>query len=228
MPAAIDPRLVQAAELLAAVGNDIVNAKRGLLGQSATGLPGDPDANLGLLVQLSQQTEAMYTVAGSRADADLESWRGLRALLRANGNVTPKDLAGTMQAGALVLEHPELAEAWVNGVVSAPQVKFIARTARRISWDKREDALALLIEVAPSLTMRQLAHASRTLLNAIIPGLEDRDIDRAEDKVHFALHPDGQGYVARGWFTAEMGGWLQTVLDAHTSVVASGRDTFAI
>ena len=217
----IDPRLVQAVELLRAVGHDIANAKRGLLGVSATGLPGDPDRNLDALVRISQDAEAMYTVAGSRADADLESWQGMRALLQANGKVTPKELASTMQAGALVLEHPELAHAWIQGEVSAPQVKFIARTARRISWDKREDALALLIEFAPRLTMRELTHASRALLNAIIPGLEDRDIDRAEDRVHFSLRPDGVGYVAQGWFTNEMTGWLQTVLDAHTSVVAS-------
>jgi hypothetical protein len=217
----IDPRIAQAAALLKSVGEDIVNAKRGLLGVSATGLVGDLDSNLGALVRISQDAEAMYTVAGTRADADLESWQGMRTLLRANGKIHPKEVASTMHAGALVLEHPELAAAWVTGEVSTPQVKFIARTARRISWDKREDALALLIEFAPKLTMRELTHASRALLNAIIPGLEERDIDQAEDKVHFSLLPDGAGYLVRGWLTNEMGGWLQTVLDAHTSVVSS-------
>jgi hypothetical protein len=217
----VDPMLVALEAELDRVMAAVLAAPQGVLGMSTTGLIGNPDMNLETLVRIGQRVQAIYTIAGARADRAVEIWQGLRTLLSASAKASRGEVAGVVKAGALVLDHPELAESWAKGEVSVAQVRHISHTVDKLLFDDRAAAVSILAEVAPHCSFKDLVHVSKALLKQANPGSTDRELNIAEDKVHFGLHHDGEGYRAEGWFTNEQGAWLQSVLDAHTSVTSS-------
>jgi hypothetical protein len=217
----IDPMLEAIEAELDRVVEAVLGAPRGALGVSATGLVGNPDMNLETLVRIGQRSQALYTIAGARADRAVEIWQGLRTLLSASAKASKGEVFGVVQAGALALDHPDLAEAWAKGDVSVSQVRHISRTVGKLTLDDRAEVVSMLTDVARHCTFKDLLHVSKVLVDRANPGASDRELNIAEDKVHFGLHHDGDGYRAEGWFTNEQGAWLQSVLDAHTSVTSS-------
>ena len=217
----IDPMLAAIEAELDRVMASVLAAPQGVLGVSATGLVGNPDMNLETLVRIGQRAQALYTIAGTRADRASEIWQGMRTLLAASAKASGGEVAGVVKAGALALDHPELAESWAKGGVSVAQVRHISRTVDKLLFDDRAKAVSIMTEMAPYCSFKDLVHVSKTLVAKAMPGSTDKELNFAEDKVHFNLYQDGEGYRAEGWFTNEQGAWIQGVLDAHASVMSS-------
>jgi hypothetical protein len=217
----LDPRVQTIVEALGSLRADVKEATRGRLGVSATGLQGDVDANLVALLQVGLSVHGLVTLAGAKADAADESWLGLRVLMRRVGKASGGEIAAALKAVQYVCEHPQLGDMWADGLVSMSQVRQIGRLAERLPFEYRSEAVRVLAAHAPNLSGRELAHASRVLLNAVLPGWEERDHDRAETKSFLALHPDEDGFSLSGHLTVEQAGWVRTALDSHTSVIAS-------
>jgi hypothetical protein len=217
----IDPMLVAIEAELDRVMAAVLAAPQGVLGVSATGLVGNPDMNLETLVRIGQRAQALYTIAGTRADRATEIWQGLRTLLAASAKASRGEVAGVVKAGALALDHPELAQAWAKGDVSVAQVRHMSRTVDKLLFDDRSKAVSIMTEMAPHCSFKDLVHVSKTLLKMANPGSTDRELNIAEDNVHFGLYQDGEGYRAEGWFTNEQGAWLQSVLDTHASAMSA-------
>ena len=217
--AAIDPQIARLMGAVAELTRASDEAKPGRLGESATGLTGAVDANIAALLDIAARLESLAVLTGARAGAASESWVGLRALLRLAGQPDGR-VSALVRCGDVVGQYSDVADAWVAGKLSAAQVCEIGRVAALVPMEDRLDAVTILAEHAPTLTFSELRHAGRVLLNAVVPAREEREADRAKEQSYFSLYPDGAGYGASGWFTVEQAGWIRTVLDAATSVVA--------
>jgi hypothetical protein len=217
----LDPQLARIVADINELTARILAAQPGVLGASATGLLGDTDQNMAALVRATQQLEAASTIAGTKADAADESWRGMRSTLRAMGKVSAPEMAAALRAGSLASDYPEVGAAWANGDISSAQMRHIARTVNKVPYEFREASVTILADYAPGSSFRELVHATKRLLKLVCPRQAEKELEYNEDKVHFSLYDDGVGYRAEGWFTYEQGGWLQAMLDAYTVVTAT-------
>ena len=213
--------VAEAAAAMARVVEAVMAAQPGALGMSVTGLEGDPDANLAALIELRTQVDAVITLAGSRVGDVGESWRGFGALLREHGKVADTEIRATRTAGMYVSEYPVLASLWSSAQISGAQVRQIGRLAAKMPIEHRAEAVNLLAQHAPNLTDSELRAAARVLLNAVQPGWDEKTAEREEKESYFSVFTELDGYGVRGHLTIEQGGWLRTVLAAHTSVRAS-------
>ena len=213
--------VAEAAAAMARVVEAVMAAQPGALGMSVTGLEGDPDANLAALIELRTQVDAVITLAGSRVGDVGESWRGFGALLREHGKVADTEIRATRTAGMYVTEYPVLASLWSSAQISGAQVRQIGRLAAKLPIEHRAEAVNLLAQHAPNLTDSELRAAARVLLNAVQPGWDEKTAEREEKESYFSVFTELDGYGVRGHLTIEQGGWLRTVLAAHTSVRAS-------
>lgn len=202
----------------------VTEAPKGVLGASATGLSGSVHANLTALLRVRSQLDAVIGLAGVAADEAGEDWQGFRPLLRSVAKAAPAEVAAVVRAATHASVYPELGRLWVAGDVSRSQVRRIGDLAAKLPAEHRQDAVAVLAEHAPSLTEPELAQAARALLHAVNPGWDERDTLREEEQSYLSVFPELGGYGVRGHLTIEQGGWLRTVLDAHTSVIPAGDD----
>jgi hypothetical protein len=208
----------------AAVGQLAENVKAatpGRLGFSASGLNGDVDLGLQSLMRSQNRLQAVMTIAGAKADAAGETWRGLRPLLRTVVKVADRDVSLAALAGKYVVAFPMLSPLWADGIVTAGQVRAIGDEVSEFPSDMQAGVLDDLAAKAPFMTERQLRYEARRLRHKAFPGLEDRDSDKAERKTFLSIYPDGDVFGIKGRLTAEGAGWLKTVLDSLTSVVAT-------
>lgn len=219
----LDPAIAALAELVSKLAEQVSSAVPGRLGVSSTGLAGDVDANLESLLTSANRLQALAIVAGTRADAENESWRGMRSLLRSAGKASGGEVAAAVRAGNYCVEHRMLGELWVAGSVSAVQVRRIGDLALRVPSEHRDAAVTVLAHHAPNLTDRQLGRAAAVLLNAVVPGWSERDAEQTERASFFSIYPDATGYVLSGHLTNEQAGWVRTAMDAETNVIASGE-----
>jgi hypothetical protein len=172
--------------------------------------------------------QAVMTIAGAKADAAGETWRGLRPLLRTVAKIADRDVTLAAQAGKYVVAFPVLSPLWVDGLMTAGQVRAIGDEVSEIPTDMQAAVLDDLAAKASFMTERQLRYEARQLRHKKFPGLSDRDSDKADRKTFLSISPDGDVFTIRGRLTAEGAGWLKTVLDSLTSVISSDdRRTFA-
>jgi hypothetical protein len=180
------------------------------------------------LMRSQNRLQAVMTIAGAKADAAGETWRGLRPLLRTVAKIADRDVTLASQAGKYVVAFPALSPLWVDGVVTAGQVRAIGDEVSEFPLAMQAGVLDDLAAKASFMTERQLRYEARRLRNQEFPGLEDRDADKADRKTFLKIYPDGDVYGIKGRLTAEGASWLKTVLDAMTSVISSDdRRTFA-
>lgn len=218
----LDQTVIDSVSAHEALKARILNAPKGVLGLSATGLAGSVEANITALLKIRSSLDALIAIAGVKADEVGETWQGIRPLLRTEGKASPAEITGLIRAASYASTYPVLAELWVEGDVSRAQVRRIGDLASKIPGDDRDRAVQLLADHAPGLTDGELANAARVLLNAVSPGCEEREAELAERKAFVSLYPDGTGYSLHGFLTAEQAGWLQLGMDALTSVIPAG------
>lgn len=199
----------------------LLAAPVGVLGVSSTGLEGDIAANLESMLETRTSLDAAVTLVATRADEDGEAWQGMRALLRTSGKAAEGEVNAAVRAGAYSQSYPALAELWLTGAISGAQVRHIGDLAKRLPAEHRDAAVELLASYAPSLTTKELAQASRAVINAVVPGWDERVAEREEKNAFLTVFPELDGFGIRGHLTVEQAGWVRTVLDAHTNVVAS-------
>lgn len=216
-----DERLSMATTLVDGLLDDVLNAPVGALGAPEAGLEGDAAANVTRMLELETKVQLLSTVYGTRVSESGKLWQGLSALLRSSGKLSEADIRARVRAGQVTEAYPTLTPKWADGSVSMAQVRIIGDLARKIPVEDRDAAVEFLADHAPLLNAKELAHAGRVLLNAVAPGWEDRACERREEQAFVSLFEEADGYLLRGQLTVEQGGWLQTVLDSLTSVVAS-------
>jgi hypothetical protein len=105
--------------------------------------------------------------------------------------------------------------------MSASQVRAIGDEVSVFPGGVQAAVVDDLAAKALVMTDRQLRYEARQLRNERFPGLGDRDADKADRKTFLSIYPDEDVYGIRGRLTAEGAGWLKTVLDSLTSVIAT-------
>jgi len=223
----LDADIATVVEVLGRLGDRVAAAPTGMLGVSSTGFDGDIDANLEALMAAKLRIDALMTIAATRADEQGETWQGFKALLRSVGKTSPREVWDAKHAGTVACTYGALGDMWLEGLISASQIRSIGRLAAKLPSEHREAAVRVLADHAPTLTERELAHAARVLLNAVLPGWEEREAEAEERRSSLSIYPEESGYGISGHLTVEQAGWVRTVLDAQTSVIASDdRRTF--
>jgi hypothetical protein len=224
----VDPIALIMEAAVEQLASNIKEAAPGRLGVSASGLQGDVDLSLQSLMRSQNRLQAVMTIAGAKADAAGETWRGLRPLLRTVPKIADRDVTLAALAGKYVVAFPVLSPLWVDGVMTAGQVRAIGDEVSEFPTAMQAAVLDDLAAKASFMTERQLRYEARKLRNEKFPGLADRDSDKADRTTFLKISPDGDVFNVRGRLTAEGAGWLKTVLDSLTSVIGSDdRRTFA-
>jgi hypothetical protein len=165
--------------------------------------------------------QGLVTIAGAKADAAGETWQGLRPLLRTVAKIADRDISLAARAGRYAVAFPVLAPLWADGLISASQVRAIGDEVSVFPGGVQAAVVDDLAAKATFMTDRQLRYEARQLRNERFPGLGDRDADKADRKTFLSIYPDEDVYGIRGRLTAEGAGWLKTVLDSLTSVIAT-------
>jgi hypothetical protein len=142
-------------------------------------------------------------------------------LLRTVAKIADRDISLAAQAGRYAVTFPVLAPLWADGLMSASQVRAIGDEVSVFPGGVQAAVVDDLAAKATFMTDRQLRYEARQLRNERFPGLGDRDADKADRKTFLSIYPDEDVYGIRGRLTAEGAGWLKTVLDALTSVIAT-------
>jgi hypothetical protein len=224
----IDPRVLVIEAATASLREDVKHAAPGRLGVSASGLQGDVDLSLECLLRSVTSLQGVATVAGAKADAAGETWRGLRPLLRTVGKIPDRDIALAAQASRYVVAFPVLGPLWVDGLISPAQIRAIGDEVSQFPSRLQAGVVDDLAAKALVMTDRQLRHEARTVREDIFPGLGDKAADKADRKAFLSIYPDGDVFGIQGRLTAEGAGWLKTVLDSLTSVISTDdRRSFA-
>jgi hypothetical protein len=224
----LDPRALVIEAATASLREDVKNATPGRLGVSASGLQGDIDMSLQSLMRSTSSLQGLTTMAGAKADAAGETWQGLRPLLRTVAKIADRDISLAALAGRYIVSFPVLAPLWADGLISASQVRAIGDEVSAFPTRLQAEVLDDLAAKALVMTDRQLRYEARMKRNEVLPGREDQDADKADRNAYLSIYPEGDMYGIKGRLTVEGAGWLKTVLDALTSVVATDdRRTFA-
>jgi hypothetical protein len=224
----VDPRALVIEAATASLREDIKDAAPGRLGFSASGLQGDVNLSLQCLMRSTNSLQGLIALAGAKADAAGETWQGLRPLLRTVAKISERDVSLAAQAGRYVVAFPVLSPLWADGLISASQIKAIGDEVSQFPSRVQAAVVDDLAAKAMVMTDRQLRYEARQLRDEQFPGLGDRDTDKADRKTFLTIYPDGDVYGIQGRLTAEGAGWLKTVLDSLTSVIATDdRRTFA-
>jgi hypothetical protein len=184
-------------------------------------LQGDVDDTLASLMRTNTGLQGVIAIAGAKADAAGETWRGLRPLLRTVAKIADRDITLAAQAGKYVVAFPVLAPLWADGAISASQVRAIGDEVSTFPSRMQAEILDDLAAKALVMTDRQLRYEARKARERQFPGLGDRAADKADRKTFLSIYPDGEVYGIQGRLTAEGAGWLKTVLDSLTSVIAT-------
>ncbi len=169
------------------------------------------------------------TVAASDACGDaqvLDGARSTTAWLRHLLNMTGADAGGHVGT-ARATYHADaplqpVAEAAANGSIGYDQVRIISASLRDIPAHLHEQAVELLLDLAPQVDARRLRQAARHLRYVLDPDRGRGDFERQLTARRASLTPllDGM-YRLEVLAEAEGGALLQAVLDATGGPVSS-------